>query len=234
MTLHHEGCLCDIGVACICTASDEYLLNRLLLDFAYRDNVVRLMRAGDQRLKLAQIDLHLTVVLTALIWKHLYKFIFTSLRSHKFANLLICREDRGRRPHLCTHVCDRHTLGNFKSFCTRSYILVHISETALDRYTAKHLKNNFLGVYTRTKFSGQIYLDDSRHFQSHRDTGHCCRDVHTTNTDTQHANCTAVRSMAVTTHRKLARCAETGYLNGMAYSVTRTGNMYTKTLCCRL
>ena len=43
-SLEYEGCFCHICVACICTASDKYLLYRFSLNIFERDHVIRLMR----------------------------------------------------------------------------------------------------------------------------------------------------------------------------------------------
>ena len=146
--------------------------------------------------------------------------------------LLVCRENRSGCAELCTHVCDGRSLWNLKFCCSRSYILVYVSKTALDRNTAKHLKDHFFCIYTRFQFSGQINLYDSRHFESHRNSCHGCCHVHSSDTDAQHSNGAAVWCMAVTTHADLARCAESCYMYGMADTVSRSGYMYAEFLCC--
>ena len=80
----------------------------------------------------------------------------------------------------------------------------------------------------------QVYFDDLRHFQTHRNTGHCRCHVHTTHADAQHADGTTVRCVAVTTHAQLARNTKSRYMYRMADSVARSGNMHTITLCHRL
>ena len=44
MSFKYQGCFCYVCIACVCTASDKYLLNRFSLNIFQRDYVVRLMR----------------------------------------------------------------------------------------------------------------------------------------------------------------------------------------------
>ena len=50
MSLKYKCCFCNIGIACIGTASDKYLLYSLLFRLMQRHNIVRLVRTCDQRL----------------------------------------------------------------------------------------------------------------------------------------------------------------------------------------
>ena len=43
-SLKYKCCFCNICIACVCTTSDEYLLNRLSFHIFQRNNIIRLMR----------------------------------------------------------------------------------------------------------------------------------------------------------------------------------------------
>ena len=107
------------------------------------------MRASDQRFQLIQVELHLAIVFGICIRNHLHILVFPALCPHKFAHLLICRENGSGRAHLRAHVRDSRTLCNLQTCSTLSYILKYFSKAALDANPAKHLQDNLLGVAAR-------------------------------------------------------------------------------------
>ena len=107
------------------------------------------MRAGDQRIQLIQVDLHLTIVLSVLVRKHLHVLVLTALGSHEAADLLISRENGSGSAHLCAHVSDGGALGNLQACSTWSHILKDLSKAALDADSAQHFQNDFLCIAAR-------------------------------------------------------------------------------------
>ena len=147
--------------------------------------------------------------------------------------LLIRRENRSGSSHLRTHIGDGRTLRHFQCCRTRSHVLVYISKTAFDRNLPQHFENDFFGIHTRLQFSGQIDFDHTRHFQTHRNTCHRRCDIHSADTDAEHADRAAVRSVAVTSHTDFSRRSKSCHMNGMADSISRSGYVDAEFFCRR-
>ena len=217
-----QGGTGDIGVAAVGAAADENLLDRFLLDLRHLVDVVRGVGAGDEGFQLAQVDLDIFVVITALVSLHLDEVLLTVLCDEETTNRLVCREDGTGCAQLCAHVGDGGTLGNFHRLNARADVLVDTAQTALDRVAAEHLEDDILAGAARTELAGQIDPDDLRHFQTDGQTGHCGRAIHTAAADGQHTDGTAGGGVTVGAEAGLARDAEPRILDAVHDAVART------------
>ena len=234
MSLQNQSCFCNVLVASVGTASEHYLLYFFLLHLSDGCYIVRLMGTSNQWFKAAKINGNLSVIFTALICLHRNKLILSSLSLHKSAHQIICRENRTGRTKLCPHIGNRYSVLYLQLQCTRTCVFINFSQSAFHRIAAQHFQNHILGTAPRLQLSNEIYTNNLRHFQPHRHPRHSCCNIHSTYTNTHHSNGTAVRRVAVATHRQLSGSAKPCNMYSMTDAISRSGYINSVFFCNRL
>ena len=224
MTLHDQCRLCQVRIAGIGAAADENLLNRFLLHFLIGPDVVRLVGTGNQWFQGTEVNTDLLIIFGILIRQDLSEFFLPSLRPHKAPDSVVRRKNRSRRAHLSAHIGDRRPLRDFQRSCAGACVFIDLAEAAFNGFTPQHLQDNLLGVDPRPELSLQPDPDHPGHSETHWDPRHGRRHIHSSHSDGQHTDRSAVGSVAVSAHADDSRPAESGRVHSVADAVSGPGD----------
>ena len=223
MAFQHEGHFFEITVGAIGAAADEHLLDRDFGHIGHFHHIVRHMGAGHQGFQGVQVDFHFFIIAAAFIRQPFGVVLFPSLGLQEIPYLCVRREYGSGSAHFRAHIGNGQPFRDGQGFHPFSHIFIDFAHAAFHRVPAEHLKDNILGSRSRLEMALQFHFHHFGHFQHIRESGQSHSDIHAAHADSQHAQGTAARRMAVAAQKQSPRFAEAAALQGMADPVSCLG-----------
>src|SRR5919199_1706168 len=188
----------EVGVARIHRRAHADLRDRRAGDLLDRHDVVGVVRLGDERPELVQVDLDAVVVRGAVVRADVGEVVLALLDAQPLARLVVGREDGRRRAELGDHVRDRPALGDRQLGRAAAGELEHTVLAAAGGEPAQELEDDVLRLDPRPRErAGQLDLHDLRARDLVGVAGHRDRDVEPARPDRDHAERTARRRVRV-------------------------------------
>jgi len=198
----------DVLVAAVGTRADDDLIDRLALDLADGDDVVRHRRRGDERFDLREVDHDLVGVLRVVVGRKVDVFVLATLAGEVVASLLVGREDRGGRAELRAHVRDRGPFGHRERLDARTGVLEDLADAALHREPAEHLEDDVLRGGPLGEFALESDVDYLGHLDVVGTAAHRDGDVEPARADRELAEPAGRRGVRIRAQQRLAGRSE--------------------------